>query len=162
MSRSARSGGKRTAARAPSKRTAARPERWSKKVMETSDALDLEQGIFSSEDPHRIALSLRRSAERSTRRKAEPYRSAMSMLTFFINRAGKNLPARRRKVLMEAKDELRVLYGREPHAKPRRSKTTTRRGTSSRTGNKRAGAQRTKTTQRSTNARAGSTTDKAQ
>ncbi len=65
--------------------------------METSDALDLEKGIFSSDSPRRIALSLKRSAERSKRRKSEPYRSAMSMLTFFINRAGKKLPARRKK-----------------------------------------------------------------
>ncbi len=153
MNRPARSGGRRRVATASSKRTAARPERWSKKVMETSDALDLEQGIFASEDPRRIALSLRRSAEQSTRRKAEPYRSALSMLTFFINRAGKNLPARRRKVLMEAKDELRVLYGRETRSKPRRSKTVARRGGTS---------QRTKTTQRNTtSARAGSTAGKA-
>jgi hypothetical protein len=82
--------------------------------METSDALDLERGVFSQPDPRGIARSLKRSAERSARRKAEPYRSAMSMLTFFINRGGRNLPAQRRRVLEEAKEELREVFHREP------------------------------------------------
>jgi hypothetical protein len=86
--------------------------RWSKHVTETSDALDL-KGVFTLRDPGKIAASLKRSAERSRRRKADPYRSALSMLTFYINRAGKNLPATRRKVLMRAKDELREQFGRE-------------------------------------------------
>jgi hypothetical protein len=85
--------------------------RWSKKVTETSDALDLEQGVFTLENPHEIALSLKYSAEKSTRRKSEPYRSAMSMLTFYINRAGHNLNESQREKLEQAKDELRALYG---------------------------------------------------
>jgi hypothetical protein len=87
--------------------------RWSKHVTETSDALDLEQGVFRARDPHRIALSLKRSAERSRRRKSEPYRSAMSMLTFYINRGGRNLSATQKRVLERAKTELRKLYGKE-------------------------------------------------
>jgi hypothetical protein len=87
--------------------------RWSKHVMETSDALDLEQGLFRERDPHRIALSLKRSAEHSRRRKSEPYRSAMSMLTFYINRGGRNLSVTRKRVLERAKTELRKLYGKE-------------------------------------------------
>ena len=82
-------------------------KRWSKRVTETSDALDLKGGVFTLRDPKKIAASLKRSAERSKRRKANPYRSALSMLTFYINRAGTNLPASRRKVLGRAKDELR-------------------------------------------------------
>jgi hypothetical protein len=89
-------------------------EKWSQDVTEHSDALDLEEGVFEKDDPKAIAASLKRSAEASHRRKAEPFRSAMSMLTFYINRAGKNLPAGQKKVLEKAKDELRELYGREP------------------------------------------------
>ena len=77
-----------------------------------SDALDLDKGVFSGKDPERIAASLKRSAERSRRRKSNPYRSALSMLTFYINRAGRNLPAGRRRTLMRAKDELRRQFGR--------------------------------------------------
>ena len=88
-------------------------EKWSAKVTEHSDAMDLEEHIFESGDPKRIALSLKRSAEQSHRRKSEPYQSAMSMLTFYVNRAGKNLTAKHRKVLEEAKDELRKAFGRE-------------------------------------------------
>ena len=69
--------------------------------------MTLDKGVFTSGDPKRIAASLKRSAERSRRRKAAPYRSALSMLTFYINRAGKSLPARRKRILMQAKDELR-------------------------------------------------------
>ena len=90
------------------------PHRWSAEVTEHSDALDLEEHIFEFDDPKRIAASLKRSAEASDRRKAEPFRSAMSMLSFYINRAGSNLTAEHRKVLEQAKDELRRLYGREP------------------------------------------------
>jgi hypothetical protein len=86
---------------------------WSHEVTEHSDALDLEDGIFESDDPHKIALSLKRSAEHSHRRKSEPFRSAMSMLTFYINRAGDNLPKKKRDVLERAKDELRKVFGRE-------------------------------------------------
>jgi hypothetical protein len=78
-----------------------------------SNALDLDRSVFTWNDPHRIALSLKRSAERSHRRKSEPYRSAMSMLTFYINRAGDNLGARQRRVLERAKDELREVFGRK-------------------------------------------------
>jgi Protein of unknown function (DUF3175) len=88
-------------------------KRWSQRVTRESDALDLSKGVFTWRDPKRIAASLKRSAQRSRRRKAEPYRSALSMLTFYINRAGKNLPASRRKTLMRAKDELRHQFGRD-------------------------------------------------
>ena len=91
---------------------------WSQRVTETSDALDLEAGVFTFADPRKIARSLQRSAERSRRRKSDPFRSAMSMLTFYINRAGKQLPAAQRARLEAAKDELRDLYGK-PRAKPR-------------------------------------------
>jgi hypothetical protein len=87
--------------------------KWSKKVNETSDALDLEQGVFKENDPKKIAQSLKRSAAKSKRRKASPYQSAMSMLNFYINRGGKNLPASKKKVLEDSKDELRKLFGRE-------------------------------------------------
>jgi hypothetical protein len=95
-----------------------RLNRWSQRVTETSNALDLEAGVFTWRDPRRIARSLQASAEMSTRRKAEPFRSAMSMLVFYINRAGANLPAAQRRRLEAAKDELRALYGR-PRRKPR-------------------------------------------
>jgi hypothetical protein len=90
-------------------------QRWSAGVTATSNALDLEGGVFSQDDPRRIASSLKRSAERSKRRKTDPFRSAMSMLNLYVNRAGKNLSKRRRAVLEQAKDELRDLYGRERH-----------------------------------------------
>jgi len=92
----------------------AEPEnkRWSQHVTETSDALSLEPDVFTLDDPAAIARSLKDSAEESTRRKAGPFRSAMSMLTFYINRAGKNLPEQRKRILEKAKDELRRLYGR--------------------------------------------------
>jgi hypothetical protein len=86
--------------------------RWSKRVTETSDALDLKGGVFKLRDPKKSAASLKRSAERSHRRKANPYRSALSMLTFYINRAGKNLSASRRRVLDRAKDELKEQFHR--------------------------------------------------
>ena len=89
-------------------------EKWSQDVTEHSDALDLEEGVFTKGDPKEVAKSLKRSAEASERRKADPFRSAMSMLTFYINRAGKDLDAERKRVLEDAKDELRKLYGREP------------------------------------------------
>ena len=91
-----------------------RARRWSARVTATSDALDLEEGVFTKESPRAIAASLKRSAERSRRRKTDPYRSAMSMLTFFINRGGRGLSPRRRAVLERAKDELRGLFGRAP------------------------------------------------
>ena len=85
---------------------------WSKAVTKGSNALDLEQDVFSQDDPKAIARSLKRSAEQSRRRKSSPYRSAMSMLTFYINRAGKNLPQKQLRVLEAAKDALRMEYGR--------------------------------------------------
>jgi hypothetical protein len=88
-------------------------KRWSARVTKTSNALDLDRGVFTWKDPKRIARSLRRSAQQSKRRKADPYRSALSMLTFYINRAGKNLPATRRKILKLAKDELRRQFGKD-------------------------------------------------
>ncbi|MGB7256534.1 MAG: DUF3175 domain-containing protein [Pseudolabrys sp.] len=84
--------------------------RWSQRVTRESDALTLDKGVFSKRSPKAIAQSLKRSAERSHRRKSSPYRSAMSMLTFYINRAGRQLPASRRRTLTKAKDELRALY----------------------------------------------------
>ncbi len=86
---------------------------WSGRVTRESDALDLDRGVFTLSDPRRIAASLKRSAVRSHRRKADPYRSALSMLVFYINRAGKNLPAARRRTLEKAKIELRRQFGRE-------------------------------------------------
>lgn len=93
--------------------------RWSQRVTETSDALDLAHGVFSHGDPAQIARSLKASAEHSHRRKASPFRSAMSMLNFYINRAGKNLPEGQRAHLEAAKDELRAQFGR-PRRKARR------------------------------------------
>ncbi len=89
-----------------------KPRRWSQQVTETSDALTLEAGVFKKGRPRAIALSLKRSADRSRRRKSDPYRSAMSMLTFYINRAGKGLSKTRKTTLEKAKDELRNLYGK--------------------------------------------------
>ena len=89
-------------------------EKWSQEVTEHGDALDLEEGLFEKDDPREIAEGLKRAAEASHRRKAEPFRSAMSMLTFYVNRAGSNLGEERRGILERAKDELRALYGREP------------------------------------------------
>lgn len=86
------------------------PEHWSAKVTRESDALDLEEGVFTWKDPKKIALSLKRSADSSTRRKSAPFRSAMSMLVFYINRAGKNLGEDQKIILQQAKDELRKLY----------------------------------------------------
>jgi hypothetical protein len=104
----------------PRKTTAKRAQRpaakrrWSKRVTETSNALDLESGVFTGRSPHAIALSLKRSAERSRRRKADPFRSAMSMLNLYINRAGRKLSAERRRTLERSKGELRKVFHREP------------------------------------------------
>lgn len=86
---------------------------WSGEVTRRSNALDLEGGVFAKPTPRAIALSLKRSAETSLRRKVRPFQSAMSMLNFYINRAGKNLPLSRKKILNQAKDELRQLYHRD-------------------------------------------------
>jgi hypothetical protein len=101
--------------RATSKRranTTAKLSRWSASVTAHSNALDLDRSVFTWKDPRRIALSLKRSAERSRRRKSDPYRSAMSMLTFYVNRAGHNLSNTQLHVLERAKDELRDVFGR--------------------------------------------------
>jgi hypothetical protein len=92
----------------------ARGRKWSAKVTETSDAMDLKAHIFEQDDPAKIAASLKRSAEHSHRRKGTPFQSAMSMLTFYINRAGKNLSASRKHKLDDAKDELREQFHRKP------------------------------------------------
>jgi len=97
---------------AKKKSSARAAKRWSQEVTEHSDALDLEEGVFTKRTPRAVALSLKRSAEASTRRKGTPFQSAMSMLNFEINRAGKNLSKSRRQVLERAKGELRKLYGR--------------------------------------------------
>jgi len=93
----------------PAHRSAAK---WSQRVNETSNAMTLQKNVFTFDDPKKIALSLKRSAERSNRRKSDPYRSAMSMLTFYINRAGSKLPDERRRILEKAKDELRDAFGK--------------------------------------------------
>src|SRR5258707_10543244 len=100
---------------AKAKRAAAKTKRryWSGEVTRHSDALDLAARVFTWRDPKRIARSLKQSAERSRRRKAGPYQSAMSMLNFYLNRGGRNLPATRKRVLDQAKSELRRLFGRE-------------------------------------------------
>lgn len=87
--------------------------KWSQEVTEGSDALDLERDVFTWKDPARIAASLKQSAETSKRRRSGPFRSAMSMLTFYINRAGKGLDPDQKRVLEEAKDELRAAFGRD-------------------------------------------------
>jgi len=97
-----------------SRNTRPRKRRWSRRVTETSNALTLEQRVFAQKDPNRIALSLKRSADRSRRRKSSSFRSAMSMLNFYVNRAGRKLPVRQRARLERAKVELREVYGRSP------------------------------------------------
>ncbi|KVR32848.1 hypothetical protein WK13_21505 [Burkholderia ubonensis] len=104
----------RSAARRPARDTTApsAAQRWSQRVTEHSDALDLEPGTFSHDDPDEVAQALKRAAERSTRRKGTPYQSAMSMLNFYINRAGAHLPQDRRDTLERAKQKLREAFGR--------------------------------------------------
>ncbi len=109
---SARKSSRRKATRRGASRRASN-RRWSARVTRESNALDLEGGVFTWSDPKRIAASLKRSAQESRRRKADPYRSALSMLNFYINRAGKNLAAGQRKTLERAKLELRKQFGRD-------------------------------------------------
>jgi hypothetical protein len=109
--KSARKTASKAAARKPAKK--ASPKRWSQRVTRESDALDLKRGVFTLTDPKKIAASLKRSAEHSSRRKAGAYRSALSMLTFYINRAGKTLPKTQRDRLQRAKTELKLQFGRE-------------------------------------------------
>jgi len=101
--------------RTPSRKAAKRasPKRWSQRVTRESDALDLKRGVFTLTSPKKIAASLKRSAEHSSRRKSGAYRSALSMLTFYINRAGKTLPRTQRTRLERAKVELKRAFGRE-------------------------------------------------
>jgi hypothetical protein len=118
MAKAVRRRSKKAAAnkKSPAKGPAAKrrkPRKWSKKVNQTSNALDLEQDVFKKNDPKKIAQSLRRSAQKSKRRKGTAYQSAMSMLNFYINRGGKNLSASRKQVLERSKKELRKLFGRE-------------------------------------------------
>jgi hypothetical protein len=101
------------AAKKPKDQAKPKSKRWSQHVTETSFALDLDQGVFTWDDPRRIAESLKESAERSQARKTSPFRSAMSMINFYINRAGNKLSEEQRANLEAAKDELRALYGRE-------------------------------------------------
>jgi hypothetical protein len=112
------------ASRARPRQVHRRLRKWSARVNQTSNALDLDPGLFRLSSPRSVARSLKRSAERSKRRKAEPFRSAMSMLVFYINRAGRNLPARQWRVLEAAKRELRRLYHRA--RSPGRSRTRVR------------------------------------
>jgi len=95
------------------KQDSTKAKKWSAKVTKESDALDLKAHVFESTDPKKIAASLKKSAEESDRRKSSPYRSAMSMLTFYINRAGKNLDNVQKEVLENTKNELRKLFGKE-------------------------------------------------
>jgi uncharacterized protein DUF3175 len=120
--------------------------KWSGRVTAHSNALDLDRGVFTWKDPDRIARSLKRSADRSHRRKSEPYRSAMSMLTFYMNRAGSDLDANQRRVLTKAKQALRELYGRDERGSRRKPSNgrSPKRKTSRRKATKR------KTTKRKT------------
>lgn len=93
----------------------AKKKRWSREVTENSNVLDLDDQVFTWSSPRRIALSLKHSAEASTRRKAGPFQSAMSMLNFHINRGGKNISPNQKKVLVRAKEELRKLFGKDEH-----------------------------------------------
>jgi Protein of unknown function (DUF3175) len=107
---------RKTARKTPARKTSARkasPKRWSQRVTRESDALDLKQGVFKLTSAKKIAASLKRSAERSSRRKAGAYRSALSMLTFYINRAGKTLPKTQHERLERAKGELKRQFGKE-------------------------------------------------
>lgn len=151
--RSSRSTGRRSSSKATPRRaatartpkaTARTPKRstaptsyWSQHVTETSDALDLDEGVFALSSPKAIAASLKRSAERSRRRKSDPYRSAMSMLVFYVNRAGRHLSASRKEVLEKAKGELRALYRRGEGGRG-----SERRSGSPRTGSPRAHAKK--------------------
>lgn len=115
MAQSTRKQGTSRSRKKPARKKPARKratKRWSGEVTRNSDALDLEEGVFTLKDPKRVAASLKRSAESSKRRKSSPYRSALSMLTFHINRAGKSLPSGQKRVLERAKDELRKQFGR--------------------------------------------------
>jgi putative cell wall-binding protein len=108
---------------------AAKTKKWSQHVTETSNAMDLEPNVFKQTSAKEIAEDIEHDAEKSNRRKTTPYRSAMSMLTFYINRAGKNLSAEQRKVLEDAKDVLRAEFGPQPSTKksPAKKSPTTKK-----------------------------------
>jgi hypothetical protein len=117
-----KSAGKKAAKKTPAKKKAApkkksakksAPKKWSKKVTQTSNAMDLERDVFKQKNPKAIAKSVKKSAEKSKRKKAGPFQSAISMINFYENRAGKNLEGGQKKVLDKSKNELRKLYGRE-------------------------------------------------
>jgi hypothetical protein len=135
MAKTARPASRRPKSRALQARSArsgkpASTRYWSQRVTRESNALDLDKGVFNLRDPRKIAASLKRSAERSRRRKAPPYRSALSMLIFYMNRAGKNLPASRKRRLERAKGELKKLFGkdkRRPGARRLRDRAPARR-----------------------------------
>lgn len=111
-SSSAKKSAKKTVKKTAAKKKAT-PKKWSKKITQTSDAMDLEKDVFKQKDPKAIAESVKRSAEKSKRKKAGPFQSAMSMINFYENRGGKNISATQKKVIDKAKNELRKLYGRE-------------------------------------------------
>jgi hypothetical protein len=112
--------------RKSTKRKSTAKKKWSQRVTQTSDALTLEPGVFTRKNPRDDARSLSKSAERSHRRKSAPYRSAMSMLTFYLNRAGKHMSAEQRRTLEKAKDALRELYGKQPAKKTAKRKRARR------------------------------------
>ena len=118
-------------------------KKWSARVTQTSDALDIPGGTFANEDPKAIARELERDAEKSTRRKSSPYRSAMSMLTFYINRAGKNLPAKRKKILEDAKVVLREEFGPQRSAGAAKKTASGKKTARKKTTRKKAARKRT-------------------
>lgn len=126
----------------------ARRKRWSQRVTQTSDALTLEEGVFTRASSRGIALSLKRSADRSHKRKSSPYRSAMSMLTFYENRAGRTLPAAGKRKLEGAKEELRKLYGKTATKKAAKKqaakKKTTKRTTAKKKTSRKKSSKRSK------------------
>ena len=125
------------------KKPAAGKKYWSARVTQTSDALDIAGGTFAKDDPKAIAHELERDAEKSTRRKSSPYRSAMSMLTFYINRAGKNLPAARKKILEDAKQVLREEFGPQPKSTGAAKKTARKKSASKKSGAKKTARKKT-------------------
>src|SRR5262245_53312981 len=102
-------------------------KKWSQHVTDTSDAMTLDQGVFAGNDPRAMARSIKRSADRSHRRKSSPYRSAMSMITFYLNRGGKSLSESRRRVIEAAKQELRKLYDKSATSKQAATKRTSKK-----------------------------------
>ena len=131
-------------AKRKSTKRSSKSKRWSQHVTETSDALTLEEGVFKKPSPRAVALSLKRSAERSRRRKSDPYRSAMSMLVFYINRGGKGLSKKERDKLEKAKDALRALYGRDTKAEKKTKGTKRKSRTSGRNAARKKSAKKSR------------------